>query len=406
MNNKQFISNLSATYADIRKLDVKKINLKGKNILEYIEGNKTIILDERGTLANDELDVWNSYITKDENGNVIIDRNAKPKEHRSIERNNDANSFAVYEGITESQANVIKTAVKVIDNEVLGANDEHIMYWQTDGLISGFWMFYYCDNLTTFSSDLSSLTDGKEMFNYCSNINSFNGDLSRLEDGRSMFQGCSNLTTFTSDLSSLTNGDNMFYMCENLTSFSSDLSSLTSGGGMFYCCKNLTSFNIDLPRLTGAYGMFQECGALTSFSSELPRLTNAENMFYNCVNLTSFSSDLSSLMYAESMFDLCRLDAQSVANIITFLPTNESQETITIGIGIPNTDEAKQAFAEECYCDSWEELNQDFSAKNWEVQWQFNGSASYSLRDPRPSTAVFARLEEVIMPTEEEIAAA
>jgi hypothetical protein len=81
MSNKQFISNLNATYADVRKLDVKKINLKGKNILEYIKESSTVILDERGTLADDELDIWNSYVTKDENGNVIINRSAKPFEH-------------------------------------------------------------------------------------------------------------------------------------------------------------------------------------------------------------------------------------------------------------------------------------------------------------------------------------
>ena len=51
-----------------------------------------------------------------------------------------------------------------------------------------------------------------------------------------MFTSCSNLTTFTSDLSSLTNGDYMFEYCENLTTFTSDLSSLTNGNGMFGCC--------------------------------------------------------------------------------------------------------------------------------------------------------------------------
>jgi hypothetical protein len=125
MSNKQFISNLSATYADIRKLDVKKINLKGKNILEYIKENSTVILDERGTLANDELDIWNSYVTKDENGNVIINRDAKPHVHGVKMGEIQVN----YEGITRSQLETLNTAVKVIDNEVLGANDEHIMYW-------------------------------------------------------------------------------------------------------------------------------------------------------------------------------------------------------------------------------------------------------------------------------------
>lgn len=47
MSNKQFFNNLSSTYADVRRLDVKKINLKGKNILEYIKENRIEVKDLR-----------------------------------------------------------------------------------------------------------------------------------------------------------------------------------------------------------------------------------------------------------------------------------------------------------------------------------------------------------------------
>ena len=192
MSNKQFFNNLSSTYADVRRLDVKKINLKGKNILEYIKENKTVILDERGTKADDELDIWNSYVTTDENGNVIINRSAKPKEH-------------TYEEMTDEQKELLlNSAAKVIDNEVLDTNGNHLMYWQTDGLTNALYevdkdddgeydaemsVFYNYDyandylsnsNLTTFSSDLSSLTEGVDMFMYCSNLTSFNSNLSSL----------------------------------------------------------------------------------------------------------------------------------------------------------------------------------------------------------------------------------
>jgi hypothetical protein len=63
---------LKATTADIRTLDAKKINLKGKNIVDVIAENKTVVLDERGMLANDELDIWSSNISTDEDGNVIV----------------------------------------------------------------------------------------------------------------------------------------------------------------------------------------------------------------------------------------------------------------------------------------------------------------------------------------------
>lgn len=300
MSNKQFFNNLSSTYADVRRLDAKKINLKGKNILEYINENKTTVLDERGTLANNELDIWNSYVTKDENGNVIVDMTPTPKEHSN-------------ETVTDEQLSTIRGCAKVINNEVLDADDNHLMYWQTDGL-----------------------TDGSYILSECS------------------------LTTFNSDLSSLIFCDSMFIGCYNLTSFSSDLSSLTDAYGMFIGCSNLTSFSTELPSLMNGYGMFSYCDNLTSFNSELPSLTEGEFMFDSCFNLTSFNSELSSLMNGESMFDSCKLDAQSVSNIINFLPQHDDESTITIGLGIVNTDEAKQAFAEACYCDDWEELNQEF----------------------------------------------
>ena len=148
--------------------------------------------------------------------------------------------------------------------------------------------------------------------------------------------------------------------------------------------------------------MFSYNFALSEFNSDLSSLTDGNEMFSGCVNLTSFSSDLPSLTNGYGMFTDCKLDAPSVANIVHFLPTHESNGDIYIGIGIPNTDEAKQAFAEACYCDDWDELNQEFDDKNWIVEWQFNGeAATYDLRSPRPSTAVFAKLEEVIMSTDE-----
>ena len=431
MINKQFINNLSATYADVRKLDVKKINLKGKNILEYIKDSEFNSYDTRDPqLKNDELDVWNTEISLSKEGHIEV----KPHVH-SVLYVEDTDETTL-EGVTESQIETLNTAVKVIDNKVLGANDEHIMYWQTDGLTIVNSMFVGCTNLTTFSSDLSSLTAGYSMFEDCSKLTSFSSDLSSLTRGNDMFYNCTNLTTFISDLSSLTNGTSMFYNCTNLTSFNGDLSSLTNGGGMFHNCSNLTSFSSDLSSLTtgycmfksctnlesftsdlssltSGYSMFEDCSELTSFSSDVPNLTNGTWMFSDCENLTSFRGDLSSLTNGDYMFDGCKLDAQSVTNIIHFIPQRDTKPTsttddgnIAIGIGIVNTDAAKQAFAEECYCDTWEELNKDFDDKNWGVQWQFNGPASYSLRDPRPSTAVYTKLEEVFMPTEEEIAAA
>lgn len=135
---------LRATKADINKLDAKKMLLNGKNILDYISDSEFDSYDTRDPqLKNDELDIWNTEISLSDNGHVEV----KPFEH--------ANGT-----ISSTQANTIMLAVKVIDNEVLGADDAHLMYWQTDGLTSCVNLFRNSKNLTTFSSDLSNLTNG------------------------------------------------------------------------------------------------------------------------------------------------------------------------------------------------------------------------------------------------------
>lgn len=204
MSNKQFFNNLSTTYADVRKLDVKKINLKGKNILEYINGNSTNILDERGTKANDELDIWNSYVTTDADGNVIANINSKLKEHSC-------------DSITDAQKEKIQSATKIIDNQVLGTDDAHIMYWQTAGLTDGTNLYSLFSQITTFDSDLSSLVNSKNMFYNSKNLKSFKSDLSSLEDGTDMFRMEKSANdSFTESLeikslNKLKKSDGMFY---------------------------------------------------------------------------------------------------------------------------------------------------------------------------------------------------
>ena len=112
---------LKATIADVRNLDAKKLTLNGKNILDYISESGFDSYDTRDPqLKNDESDIWNTEISLSDNGCIEV----KPLEH-------DVNS------ISSTQSTTLKSAVKVIDNEVLGANDTHLMYWQTDGLTNG-----------------------------------------------------------------------------------------------------------------------------------------------------------------------------------------------------------------------------------------------------------------------------
>ena len=104
---------LRATKADINKIDAKKMLLNGKNILDYISDSEFDSYDTRDPqLKNDELDIWNTEISLSEEGHIEV----KPFSH-------------THDSISSEQTSAIKSAVKVIDNEVLGADDTHLMYW-------------------------------------------------------------------------------------------------------------------------------------------------------------------------------------------------------------------------------------------------------------------------------------
>ena len=101
----------------------------------------------------------------------------------------------------------------------------------TNDIVDGVW-----------SESLADLEQGGNgqwaggMFHMCTNLTSFSSDLSSLTNGYGMFYGC-NLKTFNADLSSLTNGFSMFAYNSVFGEFMSDLSSLTNGSGMFDSCK-------------------------------------------------------------------------------------------------------------------------------------------------------------------------
>ena len=184
MSNKEFINNLSSTYANVRKLnakvvDAKKIKIDGENIEN----------------------LWGLNLPKDYP--KLISRCELPKNK----------PWALW---TDS--------------------GDLVYFNQSEKIVNGKKMFNNCKNITTFDCDLSSLTNGESMFEGCINITRFTSDLSSLTDGYRMFIRCNKLTTFVSNLGSLTDGSTMFSGCP-LVSFTSDLSSLEDGSGMFDGCK-------------------------------------------------------------------------------------------------------------------------------------------------------------------------
>jgi hypothetical protein len=159
-------------------------------------------------------------------------------------------SVFCYYGIEELKSN---QSLTVFDSDLSKLEDGTIMFSYTNleffnsdlsSLTNSDYMFAGCSQLYWFSSDLSSLIDSEYMFYDCINLDTFFSDsddspvnLSNLMYGRGMFGNCNNLFTFSSDLSSLTDGGYMFSGCTNLESFSSDLSSLMNGEYMFDGCK-------------------------------------------------------------------------------------------------------------------------------------------------------------------------
>lgn len=198
-----------------------------------------------------------------------------------------------------------------------------------------------------------------------------------------MFQSCSNLITFNSDLRSLTNGGAMFSICDNLETFNADVSSLTEAYQMFYKTYSLSSFTNDLPSLKNGEYMFQNSGIRT-FVSDLSSLTNGHSMFYYSERLTSFTSNLSSLTNGDWMFTRCKLNSNSVKNIIDTINTVSSGD-LRLDVGCNDTAEDADIFAQEIGYADMTSLLSALEAKGWTVISCYTGrpSVTYSMRSLR-----------------------
>ena len=276
-----------------------------------------------------------------------------------------------------------------------------------EALTNGYIMFKDCRNLSNVEADLKSLTNGHSMFYNCENLSSFTHDMNSLTHGQLMFYNCTSLSTFTSDMNALLHCDNMFYNCSSLTTVESDMKSLKDGTNLFYYCYNLAAFGGELSSLTNGSYMFSY-NNLSTFNETLSSLTNGRGMFSDCFNLSSFASNLSSLTDGNYMFYGCVLDAASVKNIINTIKTLSSSQTgiIDLGIGCETSITDKNLFAREAGYNDMDSLLNAFTNKRWSARIICEGrpSSTYGLRNNSEETLpIFAKLDEVILPTEEEI---
>lgn len=229
-------------------------------------------------------------------------------------------------------------------------------------MVTGYYTFYGCKNLTSVKQDFPALNDSTYMFNSCSNLKSFGGDLGNLRNGIGMFM-YSGLETFeTSHLLSLKSGVSMFsgtklssfdteikniesslhmFSHSKVITFNSDMPLATDASGMFYGVPSLVSFKGNLDSLQNGMIMFEYDSALTTLDTNFPSLIDGNTMFYGCSSLTSFmcklkadDAEYSPLTNGNLMFFGCQLDAPSVENILTSLQpfTDGSEHIMTMQI--------------------------------------------------------------------------
>jgi hypothetical protein len=80
--------------------------------------------------------------------------------------------------------------------------------------------------------------------------------------------------------------------------------------------------------------MFNDCTALQNFNADISGLTIGNELFYNCVSLENFTSSLASLREGTDMFLRCKLNFQSVTNIINSIMTENTNGGSRLTLGI------------------------------------------------------------------------
>jgi hypothetical protein len=115
----------------------------------------------------------------------------------------------------------------------------------------------------------------------------------------------------------------------------------------------------NMPELVNGDYRYKNHKELTTVISDMPSLTSAVQMFYE-TNLTTFCGDLSSLENGIDMFTGCKLDENSIINIIDSIPDHFSDgKTHILSIGHDSSVSSDLIL----------ELNAEATEKNWNIIW-------------------------------------
>lgn len=155
-----------------------------------------------------------------------------------------------------------------------------------------------------------------------------------------------------------------------IKNFSIDLPNLTTAWKMFAFCPRLQTFKSDMSSLTDAHQMFTYDFKLKSFEADVSSLEDGSGMFTYCTKLQQFKGNLSSLKNGEDMFYGCNLNSKSVRNILTSIPTNTNNGTLTLFIQPSAISTANQILNSNIPTDemAWQYLHYDVEYKGWTIQ--------------------------------------
>ena len=273
------------------KIDVRKLNVGGKDISHHVGEKVHTCKDTRQTIT--ENDLWGTYVEVTDKGDVIF-----------------------HDDFITMRYEILDNTITRVENNKAYIGDDFYCNIQTQKIKNGFDGF--CDkiNLTSFSGNLDSLVNGDNMFVYCYRLQDFNcPSMKSLKNGGNMFFNTGiayrdgtfdGPTTFNCQLPNLEMGDYMFCQSYALQTFSSKLPKIKNALSMFDNCYALVNFEItSLPQVLTTQYMLYGCEKLQKCTLEMPKVTNTQNMFECCLSLQDVKLDMPSVVSAQSMFSQC-----------------------------------------------------------------------------------------------------
>ena len=186
--------------------------------------------DYRDANLHTVYDIWKGAVIYDENGEITVQDLYVP----------DASQWKSEVG------NVVTPQIhKIVDEKAYNSYNVPLFNIQSQYIENGRGMFVQ-STIVSFSGSLEKLKVGEQMFGY-SKLEQWDVNMPLLWNGDTMFYNCSNLTTFKSDLTSLTSAWNMFNGCSLLNEVEiTSLENLTDGSNMFKNCNLSYSSFVDI----------------------------------------------------------------------------------------------------------------------------------------------------------------